>query len=138
MTTMRPRIFPRERLVCFRCGMGWNKASNLSLSRDNHSATRPSFYSLRPFRDTFLRGTCLNRPRQEGGVFAHTAHSVFAFIARRHGCERRIRTVSPAYEAGMLPLHHHRDISYVLISRVSRTRLHKFEKERNFHYVALR
>ena len=29
---------------------------------------------------------------------------------RGHGGERRIRTSSPAYEAGVLPLHHHRDI----------------------------
>ena len=87
-----------------------------SLCRDNHSATRPSFYSLRPFRDTFLRGTCLNLPRQEGGVFAHTARSVLATIFKRSvadlGCSRRIRTVSSAYEAEMLPLHHHCYIDY--------------------------
>lgn len=31
-------------------------------------------------------------------------------VHRGHGGERRIRTSSPAYEAGVLPLHHHRDI----------------------------
>ena len=78
---------------------------------DERSLSMPSFpLKLRSLSHPRLPlGTCsymltyLNRPRQEGGVFARTAHSVFAFIARRHGCERRIRTVSPAYEAGMLP-----------------------------------
>lgn len=54
--------------VLFVLGVRWNRLSKPSLSRDNHSATRPSFYSLRPFRDTLLRGTCLNYPRQEGGA----------------------------------------------------------------------
>lgn len=58
--------------------------------------------------------TCLNRPRQEGGVFAHTAHSVLAFYARRHGGSRRIRTSSLAYEASELPLLHHCDINEAL------------------------
>ena len=91
--------------------MGWNEASNLSLSRDNHSATRPSLYSLRPFRDTFLRGTCLQPPRTGGRGFAHTALSVFAYKGRHHGCSRWIRTTSQGYEPCELPLLHHCDIN---------------------------
>ena len=102
--------------------LGWNEASNLSLSRDNHSATRPSIYSLRPFRDTFLRGTCLQSPRTGGRGFAHTALSVFAYKGRHLGCSRWIRTTSPGHEPGMLPLHHHCDIfraHYFLLSSQS-------------------
>ena len=107
--------------VLFVLGIGWNEVSNLSLSRDNHSATRPSFYSLRPFRDTFLRGTCLQLPRTGGRGFAHTARSVLTTIFKRSavdlGCDGWDSNPRfPAYEAGDLATSLPRNINYFSLS----------------------
>ena len=84
--------------------------------------------------------TCLNCPRQEGGVFAHTAHSVFCVWARRQWWQEEESNLrySSGYEPDVAPFHYPAIVAlmdYVPISGVSRTRLHKFGKERNFHYV---
>ena len=86
-----------------------------------HSAARLLYLPLKAFSVLALR-TSLSptAPDRREGYLLSTTHSVLALfrVHRGLGCRHRIRTSSPGYEPGELPLLHHCDIVFISLTLV--------------------
>ena len=109
---LRPRIFPWERLFCFRYRVERGEQPHCLRTT---STCRPVLLQSDELT-TVHSLTCLpisTAPDRREGYLLSTTHSVLAYKGRHLGCSRRIRTSSSGYEPEMLPLHHHCDTAGV-------------------------
>ena len=108
---LRPRIFPRERLFCFRCRVDW--VSNPLCAKATTEPPSPS--SPTNSQPYIVLHAYLSQLPQIGGRGICSAQPTRCLrIKGRHlGCRHRIRTSSPGYEPGELPLLHHCDMIFV-------------------------
>ena len=100
---LRPRIFPRERLFCFRCG--WNNEVTNLFFLAKGSNKNPQSGSLREQLDLLVRSPtppCITRL----ATHAQPPCNGLDLKGVWSGCTRGIRTPSPPYEGGKLPLLH--------------------------------